>query len=334
MLEIWLQFIVVAALVVYSGSRLALNADVIAEKTGMSRTWIGVVLVATMTSLPELMTGASAIIAVDVPDIAVGDVLGSCVFNLVIIAILDLQYRPGAILSKAEQGHILAAGFGLVMLVVAGISLFLAQTDILLPTVWIGFYTPVIFILYLVGMRTIFRYERLKFRIERKALRRYEDTAAAKAYRGFAIHAAIIVATATMLPFIGADLAEATGWGQTFVGMILIALATSLPEVSTSISAMRLGAVDLAIGGLLGSNLFNLAIIGVDDMLFVDGPILDYVSVANMLPVLSAILMSSIAILALFYQPKSREILRVSWLIAVIFAIFLMNAYGVFVLET
>lgn len=334
MLLIWVEFIIVAALVVYSGGRLAYCSDVIAEKTGMSRTWIGVVLLATMTSLPELLTGASAITAAGVPDIAVGDVLGSCVFNLAIIAILDLLYRPGVILSKAEQGHILAAGFCLMMLVIAGIGLFLAFNDISFPTVWIGFYTPLIIFLYLLGMRTIFRFERQKVRIERKVFIRYEDVRAITAYRGFAIHAAVIVASATTLPFIGRALAEETGWGQTFVGMMFIALATSLPEVSTSIAAIRLGAIDLAIGGLLGSNLFNLSILAIDDIMFIDGPILDHVSMTHMLPLLAAILMSGIAILALFYKPTAREVLRVSWLIAVIFAIYLLNAYGVFVLDT
>jgi cation:H+ antiporter len=329
-----MEFIAVAVMVVLSGSRLAYHADVIAEKTGMSRTWIGVVLLATMTSLPELITGASSIVAVNAPDIAVGDVLGSCVFNLVIIAILDLIYRPGAILSKVEQGHILSAGFGIIMLVVTGIGLFLSFEGISFPTFWIGFYTPIIFLLYLVGMRTIFRFERQKIRIERKALRRYENLRPSHAYRGFAIHGGVIIIAASLLPYIGANLAEATGWGQTFVGMILIALATSLPEVSTSIAALRLGAADLAIGGLFGSNLFNLAIIGIVDMLYLPGPILDHVSTTQTLTVLSSILISGIAVLALFYQPKSREVLRISWLIAAIFIIYLLNAYGVFTLET
>jgi cation:H+ antiporter len=333
-LLLWLEFIAVASVVVYSGSRLAFHADVIAEKTGMSRTWIGVVLMATMTSLPELITGASAVLGANAPDIAVGNVLGSCVFNLAIIAILDLLYRPGAILSKVEQSHILSAGFGVIMLTVAGIGLYLSIEVITFPTEWIGFYTPIIILLYLVGMRTIFRFERQKIRVERKAIRRYEDLPQAKAYRGFAAHAVIIIAAATVMPFIGADLAEATGWGQTFIGMIMIALATSLPEVSTSIAAIRLGAADLAIGGLFGSNLFNLAILGIIDMLFVRGPILDHVSNTNLLPVMSSILISGIAVLALFYQPKTREILRFSWLIAVILIIYFLNAYGVFVLET
>jgi len=336
-LRIWIEFIVVGAIVVYSGAKLAFFADVIAEKTGMSRTWVGVLLLASMTSLPELITGASAVTTIDGTDIAIGGMLGSCVFNLAIIAILDSLYRPGVILSKAEQGHILAAGFGLIALVIVGGGIFLAREGIDLPVFWIGAYTPVVLYIYLRGMRTIFRFETAKMRKELKetgAVELYEHYSSRRAYAGFALNAAIIIAMASLLPFIGSELAETTGWGQTFVGTLFIALITSLPEVTTSVSSVRLGAIDLAIGSLLGSNLFNLAIIGIADILYLDGPILAHVTFTNMLPALSSILMSAIAILTLFYQPKTRRVLRITWLGAIITAIYALNTYGVFFLET
>ena len=82
------------------------------RKPGWGRTWIGLVLLATVTSLPELATSASAVTVAAVPDIAVGDVLGSCVFNLMLIGLIELFYRPGPILSRVDQGHILSAGYG------------------------------------------------------------------------------------------------------------------------------------------------------------------------------------------------------------------------------
>ena len=72
---IWLQFIACTALIVFCGSRLSQYGDVIAEKSGMGRTWIGVVLMASVTSLPELITGISSVALFHVPDIAAGDVL-------------------------------------------------------------------------------------------------------------------------------------------------------------------------------------------------------------------------------------------------------------------
>ena len=94
---LWLGFIVCTTAIVYAGTRLAKYGDIIAEKTGLGRAWIGLVLMASVTSLPELVTGISSVTYADVPDIAVGDVLGSCVFNMLILAILDTMYRPAPI---------------------------------------------------------------------------------------------------------------------------------------------------------------------------------------------------------------------------------------------
>ncbi len=82
LLLIWLQFVLCAGLIGIAGVRLSRYGDAIAGHTGLSRNWIGLVLLATVTSLPELVTGLSAVTLAAAPDIAVGDVLGSCVFNL------------------------------------------------------------------------------------------------------------------------------------------------------------------------------------------------------------------------------------------------------------
>src|SRR3989337_268144 len=103
------------------------TVDIIAEKTGLGRTWIGVVLMASVTSLPELATGISSVTYAGVPDIAVGDVLGSCVFNMLILAILDAVYGPMPISAKAHQGHILSAGFGILLLSVVALSIFFSS---------------------------------------------------------------------------------------------------------------------------------------------------------------------------------------------------------------
>lgn len=199
----WLEFIAVGAIISYSGSKLAFFADVIAEKTGMSRTRIGVLLLASMTSLPELITRASAVTTIEGTNIAISAMLGSCVFNLAIIAILDSMYRPGVILSKAKQGHILAAGFGLVALVIVCGGIFLTREGTELPLLWVGAYTPVIIYIYYRGMRTIFRFETAKFRKAKKevgATELYAHYRSRRAYGGFAINAAIIVAMASLLP--------------------------------------------------------------------------------------------------------------------------------------
>ncbi len=81
LINVWMQFVVCLALIGWGGFKLSIHGDVIAEKTGMGGTWIGLILMASVTSLPELVTGISSVSIANAPDIAVGDVLGSCVFN-------------------------------------------------------------------------------------------------------------------------------------------------------------------------------------------------------------------------------------------------------------
>lgn len=114
---VWLQFLLCALVIGVAGVKLSRYGDVIAEKTGVSRTWVGLILLATVTSLPELVTGVTAVTAAAVPNIAIGDVLGSCVFNLLLVVMLDFLHRGESVFTRATQGHILSAGFGTLLTV-------------------------------------------------------------------------------------------------------------------------------------------------------------------------------------------------------------------------
>src|SRR4030065_203122 len=132
---LWIGFIICTTIIFYSGSKLSKYGDILAEKTGLGRAWIGVVLMASVTSLPELVTGISSVTYAGVPDIAAGDVLGSCVFNMLILAVLDAIYRPMPISAKAHYGHVLSAGFGILLLGIVATALFLGER--LQPLGWI-----------------------------------------------------------------------------------------------------------------------------------------------------------------------------------------------------
>ena len=105
MLGPWLKFAVCILLIGVAGPVLTRYADVISRLTGLSRSWIGLVLLATATSLPELITGISAVAIANVPNIAVGDALGSCVFNLLMLVLLDALSREEPIYRRIDQGH-------------------------------------------------------------------------------------------------------------------------------------------------------------------------------------------------------------------------------------
>jgi cation:H+ antiporter len=105
MLRAWLEFAACLAVIGFAGFRLTRYADAIAEKARLSASWTGLALLATVTSLPELMTGASAVTVASAPDIAVGDVLGSAVFNLFLLACVDLARRGPSLCAHASRGH-------------------------------------------------------------------------------------------------------------------------------------------------------------------------------------------------------------------------------------
>src|SRR3989338_8845753 len=133
-----LQLLLCLAVIGYAGYFLSRYGDIIAEKSGVSASWIGLILLSTATSLPELVTGISAVTFANAPNIAVGDVLGSTVFNLAILVMLDALYKRETLYSRAAQGHILYASLGAILIAFAGFSL----------------------LLYLVSIRAVYSYER------------------------------------------------------------------------------------------------------------------------------------------------------------------------------
>src|SRR4030065_897331 len=136
---LWIGFIICTTIIFYSGSKLSKYGDILAEKTGLGRAWIGVVLMASVTSLPELVTGISSVTYAGVPDIAVGDIFGSCVFNMLILALLDATYRMMPISARAPQGNVLSASFGVLLISVTAAGLnFITR---ILPFGWIGPYS-------------------------------------------------------------------------------------------------------------------------------------------------------------------------------------------------
>jgi len=103
---VWFKFLLCVAIILFSGSQLVRYADAIAEKSGLGRIWIGLVLLAFVTSMPELVTGISSAALVDLPDLGVGTLLGSCIFNLSILALLDVLSSHGPVLSMSSSGYI------------------------------------------------------------------------------------------------------------------------------------------------------------------------------------------------------------------------------------
>lgn len=331
-LSIWSEFGLCAVLIAVAGSRLSRYGDVIAEKTGLGGTWIGLILLATVTSLPELVTGASAVTLAAAPNIAIGDALGSCVFNLVILVVMDLAARGDSIYARASQAHLLSAAFGVILIGFVGFSILLHRDGVQWSVFHVGLYTPILVILYAVAMRTVFRYEKAqRAQLAEAAAARYPEITLRRAVAGYAIAASVVIAAGIWLPFIGVQMAEAMGWQRSFVGTIFVAFATSVPELVVTLSALRLGALDMAISNLLGSNLFDVLIIAIDDVLYSQGPILEHVSTVQAVTAISAVIMTGVVMVGVFYRARARLLHTAGWISVFLFAMYLLNTYIQFI---
>jgi len=264
---VWLKFILCLIIIFLGGQRIARYGDVIACRTGLGGLWIGLILLALITSLPELFTGISAITLVGAPDLTIGDLFGANAFNLLNLALLDIAHQNGSLLRAVSQTHRLTGWFSLVLVLVAAVSIFVSRFAAL-GIGWIGWYTPTIILLYIVFVRIIFRHEQ-KHPAPQEIKQDYGEISQRKLYTYFAIAAAFIIGAGIWLAAIGKEIAITYNWGESFVGSLFLAFTTSLPEITVSFSAMRMGAVDLAVANMIGSNLFNLTIIPVTDLIYV-----------------------------------------------------------------
>src|SRR4030066_1355581 len=229
-MALWLGFLICTTAILYAGTKVSKYGDILAEKTGLGRAWIGVVLMASVTSLPELVTGISSVTYAGVPDIAVGDSFGSCVFNMLILALLDAIYRMMPISAKAHQGNVLSASFGVLLISIAAVGLYLGNR--ILPLGWIGPYSLLFTVIYFFAIRLVFSYEKRQISAyvkERAIELKYKDIKTKTVVINYSINAIVVIIAATFLPTIGERIAETTGLGQTFVGIFFIAVSLSLP---------------------------------------------------------------------------------------------------------
>jgi len=306
---VWVKFAICLAVILVAGTKLSKYGDAIAEKTGLGRIWVGVVLLAAITSLPELATGISSVALVGKPDLTLGDLFGSNLINLVVIAIIDVFYTRGPVLHYLGTGIVLAAILSTLLIAVAATSIYVAQNVASLGIFgYIGLYSPILLCLYLLVQFMLIRFQRTQQGqppTNDTVTANYENISLRRVSTFFAIAALATIGAGIWLGLIGDELSEVTGLNASFVGTLFLAICTSAPEIVVSISALRLGALDMAVGNVIGSNLFNMGVtIFVDDLFYTTGPILSYVAMDHIGTALFAILMSCVVLIGLIFRPR------------------------------
>ncbi|MEZ5016802.1 MAG: hypothetical protein R2800_07105 [Flavipsychrobacter sp.] len=316
MVESTIGFLVCVIAILYAGNRLSYYGDQMSDIMGWGKMWVGMILMAGVTSLPELVTGISSIRIVDSPDMAVGNVIGSCAFNILIISLLDIIFpkRP-PMTYTAQTGHVIAASFGIVLLSLVVFSIL--QPGVFGRIGWIGGDSLVFMLIYFFAIRSVYNYEKrpktnqatLELEhAEEKETKNYSKQFVISRYIFFAL---IVVVAAMFLPYYGETIAANTGMGEGVFGTVFLALSTSLPEIVISIMAVRHGSVDMAVGNVLGSNVFNIFVLALNDMVYTKGPLLENISQELLVPSMGTILITTIGIIGLVYKSKLK------WMMAI-----------------
>jgi len=328
---IWFKFVICLAIVLFAGTKLARYGDAIAEKTRLGRIWIGLVLIAAVTTMPELVTAVSSVALVHSADLALGTLLGSCCFNLSILAVLDIRHSRTPVLSVASPRHVITAGWGALLIAIAAAGIIAAGRFPFLDSGWVGIPSIVILILYLLGMWWMFRRERSqRLHAAPTTALQYDKFTTRTVWIRFALASVAVIAAGIWLSFIGDEISRTTGWGGTFVGTLFLAVTTSAPELVVAITALRMGAIDLAVADILGANMLDMAMIIPVDLAHGRGFILSSVSRSHLIIAAVAVTMSLLVMVGLRFRQR-RKILKVaSWYAPLLIALYILGAYVLF----
>ncbi len=331
MLTDLLGFLVCTVIIFFAGKKLSYYGDLLAELSGMGKAWIGLILMASVTSLPELMVGISSVSIIKSADLAVGDIMGSCAFNLGILSLMDIfTPKNSPLFTKVSKGHVLAASFGAILVAAAGLGIFLPGDIVLTPS--IGLTSISFALIYIFSIKTIYNYQQEILPTAQENSHEQVSLTLKQVVVRYAAFALVIIATALALPHFAEGIAEATGLGKTFVGTLFLAVSTSLPEIAVSMAAVRMGAADMAVGNLLGSNIFNVFILFLDDLFYTKGHLLKDASNNHLISVLFVLMMTLVAIIGLIYPSKKKKII-LSYDTLIIFVLYVFNMILLYMLQ-
>ncbi len=325
---VWFQFALCAAVILFAGSRLSHYAESIADKSGFSKGWVGLVLLAMTTSLSQLVASLSSVVLHDLPDLAVSGLIGSCMFNAMLIGVLDLVSTDRPVSYKVHQGHLLSVGFGIILMGFAAVDILFGKH---LPIITF-FHSmdpiTIVFVpVYLIAMRLTFKFEKSRRQeyVEQELKTERHSQSWISLIVPFLACAVGIIAASFYLPDLAQEITRVTGWGESFIGSSFIAVTTCLPELAVSISAARRGSFDMAVASLLGSNLCYIVILAISDFCYSKEPLLRHVSVINTLAALAAIISMGIVVVGLTYRSEKKFLFIAGDAVALIFVYICAN---------
>lgn len=263
---VWITFLGSAAILVLAAMKLAQYGDVIAYRTRLGGMFIGTLLLAGATSLPEFLTSINSIQQNQL-NLAAGNMFGSNMFNMFMIGLLDMIFYRARILRRVALKHALTGSLGILLI---GMAAFFLLAGLEWQLGWVGVDSLLLIVTYLVGVWLLRKQHTGAPAVAPEAVEPSLPSLG-HALVGFGLTTAVLIFVTPWLVRSSAEIAVITGLGTGFVGTALLAMITSLPELVTTVAAARIGAYDLAVGNLFGSNLFNMFALGVTDFFYLQG---------------------------------------------------------------
>ncbi len=296
---------------VFFGYRICIYADKIGRITKISRTFIGLVLLSVVTSLPELAVAISAV-KIGALDLALGDLFGSNLFNLTIVAIMLFIFVRQPKLLTFDSTHLISAGISILLIALAAVGIIfynLFNPYISYSSIFLDVETVLILAVYVFGVYLIFRSEKGKaHKLSEPGSAERKNTLTV--WLKFLVCAAILVGFAIYLSRLGDQIARipvrGTALGGTFVGGLFIAITTSLPETAVALSALKLGFLDMALANIFGSNMFNMVIISIADLTLGRKVLLSSVAPLHLMTVFFVIISTALVTSGLVYRSRRK----------------------------
>jgi cation:H+ antiporter len=337
-LPLWANFTAFAgaAVVVWiSGTYLVRFVDRLARRTGIGHAFAGMLLLGGMVSLTEIATVSTAAFTGS-PSLSLNNLLGSASINIFLLAAVDPVSGREALTSFVTKPAMLFQGtLGILLLVLVAIAITTGDY----PVVGVGAWSMLIFLLCLLALWRSFRYEKRDVwrvtdeRTERKREGKAPEPAAPEgggkpqdSLRALILKVVavggVIFSAGFVLSLSGDAIADQTGLGESFVGLVLVGISTSLPELSTIMAAVRIKRYEMAVGDILGSNLFNVLLIFLAEVVYRGQPVLNHGGRFEVVASLLGALMTGVLLLGLL-ERRDRTILRMGYDSATIIAMFL-----------
>lgn len=327
-------FSVTAILVWFSGTRLTHYADAIAEHTGFGQALTGLLLLGVITSLPEAAVTVAASFEGNV-SLAVNNLLGGIAFGFAILAIADAAIGRDALTSVVPDPVVLLQGaLSILLLALVATGIVVGDASFLGVGVWswslLALYPLSVWMTHQGQGRFPWHPARNPEPRDASPLpeRRHDEFRAplVDLIARMILASLVILAAGFLLSETGDAIAVKTGLGASFVGVLLVAVSTSLPEVSTVLEAVRLHRYEMAVSDIFGTILFSVALVFLADAVHFGKPVLNEAGQFAAVAALLGIAVTTLYVAGLI-ERRDRTVLRMGYDSVAVLATYLGGVY-------